>query len=477
MGKDELRLMQMGKMNSSLQQEVYYKLESFEEAVKELLRLSEMTPGQHKGLSQNNMEFLYRTLTEDVCRKCPKYRTCFGEYQEKTLREITTILEQAGEKSRMDGRLASEDFRKNCVFFQPFIEELSWLYRLLYQNNYWENRLIELKQVMKKQLMSQYILMKECKRQLSYGREVKGFKKRKLRLLLLQKGFYLKEVWEYPDDNNLLEIFLAARPMTGPGRTSGIALCLSAVYQKEICCQQGDIWLRRGENRLSFVEEGSFHVIFGRKHCNKKGENICGDTFSFTNYNRKRAVMLLSDGMGVGESAYKNSRKLIETFEAMLEAGIQEEYALEILHNALLMQEDHDFSTLDAAVISLQTGMLKMLKAGGTATFIRHGQAVERIMPDSLPPGCLVEQQFDLKYKKLYDGDMVIMVSDGMLDFENTEEISFRMETILEQITTNNAQTFAQQLMEAIPAPDSGYDDDRTVLVAAVWEKGRKNVG
>lgn len=135
------------------------------------------------------------------------------------------------------------------------------------------------------------------------------------------------------------------------------------------------------------------------------------------------------------------------------------------------------FSTIDAAVISLKTGILKLLKAGGMATFIRHKNSVERIMPAALPPGCRIGQQFDLKYKKLYDGDMVIMVSDGMLEFENMPEISFRMESLIGKIKTNNAQVFANELIEAVPVLEDGYDDDRTVLVAAIWEKGTQKCG
>ncbi len=94
------------------------------------------------------------------------------------------------------------------------------------------------------------------------------------------------------------------------------------------------------------------------------------------------------------------------------------------------------------------------------ATFIRHKNSVERIMPAALPPGCRIGQQFDLKYKKLYDGDMVIMVSDGMLEFENMPEISFRMESLIGKIKTNNAQVFANELIEAVPVLEDGYDDD-----------------
>lgn len=460
-----------------IQEEMIERLGLFEESVKELLRLTGKATEKKSALSQSGMTYIYTTLTEDICRKCPKFRECFGERKEKTLQEISSVMKQACRNNHVEGSMASKDFRKRCVYFQPLIDEMSWLFRMLYQNHYWENRLAELRQVMQRQMSSQYYLLRECRRLLTDGQPIAGRRKRQLRRALFRQGISFLEGREYEDGNGLLDITLLVKPLPGPKKTDGIAQTLSGIYQKKIRYCQSDLWLRSGKNRLSFVEEGSFQVLFGRKHCNKEGEDICGDNFSFINYNKKRAVMLLSDGMGVGAKAHEGSRKLIETFETMLEAGICEEYALEILHNSLLVENHSEFSTLDVAVISLKTGTLKMMKAGGTATFICHGQDVERICPESLPPGCLVNQQFELKCRKLYDGDMVIMVSDGMLDFETMPEIPFRMEQILKKIRTNNAQSFAEQLMEAIPVPDSGHDDDRTVLVASVWEKGRTNVG
>ena len=64
-----------------------------------------------------------------------------------------------------------------------------------------------------------------------------------------------------------------------------------------------------------------------------------------------------------------------------------------------------------------------------------------------------------------------------MLEFENMPEISFRMESLIQKIQTDNAQVFANKLIEAVPVLEDGYDDDRTVLVASIWEKGRRNVG
>lgn len=458
----------------SLEGEVYHRLQMFEDSLRELLRLSECPEERQEMVSRKGTEFIYTALTEDVCRRCPKYRECFGGKREKTLAEISSILGKAARESRVDGRMASNEFRKQCVYFQPFMEEMAWLFRMLYQNRCWERRMSSLRQIMHKQMISQYMLMQECRRLLSAGTTLKGEKKRKLSLALLRRGFRFLEGQEMTDESGLLNVTLSLRPIAGSRKITGVLQALSSVYGKEFCNIGTGSWVRSGRNRLSLVEEGSFQVVFGICRRSKKGEPVCGDTFSFANYNRKRAVMLLSDGMGVGEPAYNDSRKLIETFEAMLEAGIHEEYALEILHNILLTKEKAEYATLDAAVVSLQTGTLKTLKAGGTATFVRHKKTVERITASSLPPGCLTEQRFEICRRKLYDGDMVIMLSDGMLDFETISDDVPRMETILQNIKTTNAQRFADELMRAAPVPEDGHDDDRTVLVAAVWETVRQ---
>ena len=149
--------------------EVLDRLRMFEESLRELLRLSESGSGSRPVLSRRGTEYIYTTLTEDVCRRCPKYRECFGVNKEKTFREIAAILEQASKENRVDGRMASGIFRKQCVYFQPFMEEMMWLFRMLYQNHCWERQLGGLRQVMKKQLVSQYMLMQECRRLLSDG--------------------------------------------------------------------------------------------------------------------------------------------------------------------------------------------------------------------------------------------------------------------------------------------------------------------
>ena len=410
------------------EQDAIQRLLLFEEGLSRLIELMKI---EKKDVLGNDMDFLCQSIMQDVCRKCPKYRECYGSRQKETIGEIASILEQAYQCSGVDGRMASSEFRRNCVFFQPFMEEISWLYRLIYQNIYWEQRYDEIKQVMCRQLDEQRLFLRECRVNMQKGEEICGRKKMALKTLFFRKGIHFIKGKEYKDGSGLLQVTVQVQPLLGTKKAELVRKCLNTYYKRNFYRNMETTWLRPGENRISFIEETGFHVVFGQRCCNKKGEDVCGDTFSFTNFGRKRAVMLLSDGMGTGKKANEDSRRLIETLEDLLEAGISEEFALEMIQDALLFQDKGAFSTIDAAVISLKTGILKLLKAGGMATFIRHKNSVERIMPAALPPGCRIGQQFDLKYKKLYDGDMVIMVSDGMLVFENMPEISFRMESLI----------------------------------------------
>ena len=74
------------------------------------------------------------------------------------------------------------------------------------------------------------------------------------------------------------------------------------------------------------------------------------------------------------------------------------------------------YSTVDICALNLYTGMCEFLKAGAAATFIRRDQWVEAISSSSLAAGLVQQMDFETAAKKIYDGDYLIMVTDGVLD-------------------------------------------------------------
>lgn len=124
--------------------------------------------------------------------------------------------------------------------------------------------------------------------------------------------------------------------------------------------------------------------------------------------------MALSDGMGSGEEAFKESTMVVEMLEELLEAGFPVKMAIQMMNTALVIgREDVRFSTIDAAIFDLYTGECEFVKAGASATFVKQNGKVEKISSTTLPIGVLQDIEIQTDTRVLSSGDYVIMVTDG----------------------------------------------------------------
>lgn len=240
-----------------------------------------------------------------------------------------------------------------------------------------------------------------------------------------------------------------------------------------ICINRGDDMVSEKETCFSFAEEGKFMLTTGVVRRNRVGEELCGDNFSVTKLDAQKALLMISDGMGSGKTAYVKSEQIVELLEQLLAAGFCRELAIELLNSFVSFLADGDVSSsLDLTMIDFYTGIADFIKLGASTTFIKRKGRVECIRSTSLPMGVLEQVEFDTCARKLYDGDMIIMVSDGVLDgiiFENKETY---LADLICDIHTNNAQSMAQAIMEDIEKMQKdGLKDDSTVLTAGVWER------
>ena len=228
------------------EQDAIQRLLLFEEGLSRLIELMKI---EKKDVLGNDMDFLCQSIMQDVCRKCPKYRECYGSRQKETIGEIASILEQAYQCSGVDGRMASSEFRRNCVFFQPFMEEISWLYRLIYQNIYWEQRYDEIKQVMCRQLDEQRLFLRECRVNMQKGEEICGRKKMALKTLFFRKGIHFIKGKEYKDGSGLLQVTVQVQPLLGTKKAELVRKCLNTYYKRNFYRKQHGL----GRERTGFL--------------------------------------------------------------------------------------------------------------------------------------------------------------------------------------------------------------------------------
>ena len=177
--------------------------------------------------------------------------------------------------------------------------------------------------------------------------------------------------------------------------------------------------------------------------------------------------------MGSGEKAMADSELVIDLLERFSEAGFSKETAAEMINGVLVARtEEENMSTLDVCDINLYTGNCELLKIGSASTYIKHGEMIERVEADSLPLGIFHKIDVSGQKRQLVDGDYIIMVSDGVVDGVDYEEI---FEQVLAQMELQSPQEMANYILQFVLHKTMGrVQDDMTVLVLGLWENSRK---
>ena len=173
---------------------------------------------------------------------------------------------------------------------------------------------------------------------------------------------------------------------------------------------------RGDECTLKFSQKMCFHVEVGAFSRSTDDIKVCGDYYRSFRDSDGRHITVLSDGMGTGSRAAVDSAMAAELFSKLIKSGLSFDCALPIANSALLVKSsDESLATLDVVCIDLYTGRTDFMKAGAAATFIRHRDSVAALEQASLPIGILREIGFSKATARLEDGDLVLMVSDGIL--------------------------------------------------------------
>ena len=264
---------------------------------------------------------------------------------------------------------------------------------------------------------------------------------------------------------------------TGNGRIMTVKEASAYVgrgYGKQVRSVSDGKTIINGEYaEYNFIEEPNFMVLTGVSGITKSGESISGDNFTCMELEEGQVLMGIVDGMGSGEEASEDSERVIGLLEDLLKAGYEEEAALKLVNSVLLGKDNGEASTaIDIGLMNLYSGKCSFYKSGAAATFIKRNQWVEVMKSTSMPVGVLQEVDYEAAYKKLYHGDYVIMVSDGVLETFEGEDKEEEISRFLMEIKEKNPKEMADSILEvACDRAENGIKDDMTVIVTGIWRK------
>jgi hypothetical protein len=123
------------------------------------------------------------------------------------------------------------------------------------------------------------------------------------------------------------------------------------------------------------------------------------------------------------------------------------------------------------ALFDRYSGTCQFLKMGAACTYIKRGGWVECIKSTSLPMGIFEQVDMETITKKLYAGDFIIMISDGIVDSLECTDREEAMGRIIMDIKTASPREMALEIMNRALQMSKGIPkDDMTVLCTGIWE-------
>ncbi|WP_058486503.1 stage II sporulation protein E [Defluviitalea phaphyphila] len=469
-----------------IEQEIYYKrirditaqqLEKFSNSFLKLSKTLTNLSEKKTSLNKKDVSMLIEDVASKVCSDCGLCSHCWEIDFYNTYQTVFSILSAAEKKPRIDLNDIPKDFLGKCLKVEEFVDTTNRIFELYKLNLIWHNRIIESRELVCEQLrgVSSIIgnLATEVYGQVYFKEDLEEI----IRIELDKEKIPVCDVIVIQNKQKKYEVTIIHNSCKGNricsrnilpivNRVLGVKMKIvntrcSAVVNKDKC-------------KLKLIEEEKYRVVTAIAREAKDYSNISGDSYSSIELKDGQFLLALSDGMGTGIKASEESSASIELLEEFMESGFDKDTAIKMINSVLVLKSNEEsFSTLDMTIIDMYTGIAEFIKIGAACTFLKREDMVEIIGSSSLPVGLLNNVDLDITKRKLKDGDIIIMVTDGIIDSKkDIVEKEKWFKNIIKGIETIQPQYIADYILNTAKENEGQeISDDMTVLVCRIWEK------
>ncbi len=427
-----------------------------------------------KELSTEQMGRIQNELTGSLCMNCNQCALCWDKGESPMYSYLAYMLQSLQRTGEPDHEVVVQ-MQEYCPYTDVVVQEAMRIFEKARLNLAWYNRLLENREIIAQQLDAMAYIMEDCANELVEITQENRQLLAEVKYRAKERGVIVSKLHLYENKDKRWRFVCDA--------STKYAGCISMKELTKAVCVGLEVDMRPHKDEramvspqgttVTFEEDTCFHETHAVARRVKDGGRVSGDNFSFLEMDNGQMVMMLSDGMGSGSTACKESELVLELLEKFLEAGFSKETALKMMNSAMVIRgEDDLYSTVDICAVDLYTGICDLYKIGAATTFIKHVDFVERIESCSLPVGVSHRMEIVNTKKQLEDGDFLVMVSDGVLEYLQAEEPDRKMCGILKQAAYQHPGQMADAILEeALRANGGAALDDMTVMVCAVWKK------
>lgn len=405
----------------------------------------------------------WNAAADKVCRRCAMCTCCWGGQYNDTadvMNRLVTVYRRNGTLSRTD---MPDYFSLRCLKTDELAKTLNRELDSYVDQRRRQQKGLELKRVLANQYSSIRSIMEVLAEDMEKTAGFDEYLEKQIGGLLSRMGAKKAGAVCMVDNDGMMSVSLTAYGMEQPPDAKKLEELISESARRSMRVVYSSY--ENGVVSAMLRDRERYSMKVARSCRKKRGEQFSGDSSSVFSPANGKYVLAISDGMGSGRAAARNSTMAVRFLERLMRAGFDRDSAFQLLNCAYLLKaEDEDFVTVDVAVINLVTGLCEFVKAGAASSFIKRGPKIYELGCRNTPVGILSDMEFEKNRCNLKTGDFLVMVSDGVCESD-----AERITSILEAYQGEDPEALASLLMgECALMGGTSRDDDITVAVGLV---------
>lgn len=437
-------------------------------AAQALLNVSESVDEISKKLSvvcAPNLQGVYNKSTETICAGCAMSGVCWRKYKDETLDNFAQLYKPLKEKEKLETCDFTKEFAGRCCRAGEMRDEINKNYGRYLMKEAAELRAAQVREVVEGHFRTTAGILEEMAGEFSMYQRFDEESARRVAGILRDNGVTPLEVCCRVDryGRMTVEAEISRERQRRLNRAAftreaseacGRAFAPPCVSSNEESC------------RIQMCQRPQLQIGRGFSQYCAGGGAFCGDSTNVFFDGCGRLIAVLSDGMGTGGRAAVDGAMTSAMAESLLKAGIGFDSMLQTVNSALIAKSgDESLATMDVACIDLFSGKIEFYKAGAACTVLRRGKRSELIEASSVPVGIMPGVKFAETCREVGVGDIVVMVSDGVVAAGS----EWLQDLVMAWDEEENPNMLAQSITdEARKRRSDGHEDDVTALVLVV---------
>ncbi|ELC8437532.1 stage II sporulation protein E [Clostridium perfringens] len=457
---------------AEIKDELTERLKDFTEVLSIMGKSLNNLVGNDKLAIKNKGNALVENLSDRTCSDCDMRYMCWKRELHQTYNAFSDLIRNYENNS---GAFPHE-LEKKCIKKYALVKNLEDIMNIYMVNETLKSRLGEGRKILSNHINNMSVTISEIVDEFGNELHLCTDVEKSIKKSLLKYGINFGSLICYNDKNGRIKIKMQMENCMGSQTCIKTVLpIMSETIGKNMSIGSEGCNINSKNNMCEIVieEAPKYHINSHVAVATKEGEKFTGDSYSYGRTKDGNYITVISDGMGSGPEAGLESKVSVEIIEKFMEVGFDEKIAIDAV-NAIMsikFSEDEKFSTLDMNKIDLYTGNAKFMKVGAIESFIKRGNKVEVINSNTLPFGVLEEPDVDTVEKQVSNGDVIVSISDGILDVKN--DGSFDTTWLIEFLKSTKyrqPKDLSIAILEKAKELSGGKaKDDMTVVVSKVF--------